>query len=266
VTYTKTDKPKQIVVQNLCKTFTRFKGFFRKAHDTVRAVDNVSLHIHQGEIVGIVGESGSGKSTLAKTVLRLLEPTSGHIFVDGQDITSLSRRSLLPYRKKMQIVFQNPAESINMRKTIGQTMHEVLFFHRLSTTWSESIERAKTLLEQVGLDGAHLAYYPHELSLGQLQRVAIARALCTAPEIIVCDECVSALDILVQAQVLNLLLQLHDEYNLSYLFISHDLRVVRHLADRVCVMYKGKIVEEGLVEEVFCNPKHPYTQTLLSSS
>jgi len=258
-------KPKQLELQNLSISFTRFTGFFRKAHDVIHAVDDVSLTMHQREIVGVVGESGSGKSTLAKAALRLVEPTSGRILVDGVDITELSRHSFLPYRKKLQIVFQNPAESVNMRKTIGQTLHEVLFFHQISTTWLESMQKAEGLLKQVGLDGAHLAYYPHELSLGQLQRVAIARALCTAPDIIVCDECVSALDILVQAQVLNLLLQLHAEFGLSYLFISHDLRVVRHLADRVCVMYQGKIVEEGGVNEVFENPKHPYTQKLLSS-
>ena len=255
-----------VQVKGLCKTFPLYRGFFRKAHDVVCAVDNVSFDIKAGEIVGVVGESGSGKSTLAKVMLRLIEPTAGNIFVEGQSITTLSRRKLLPYRKMMQIVFQNPAESINMRKTIAQTLHEVLYFHSLVSTWSESMQHAAALLEKVGLDEAYLTYYPHELSLGQLQRVAIARALCTGPKLIVCDECVSALDILVQAQVLNLLMQLHETQKLSYLFISHDLSVVQHIADRVLVMYKGKIVEEGLVEEVFTSPTHPYTQQLLQSA
>jgi peptide/nickel transport system ATP-binding protein len=253
-------------VQKLSKTYPLYKGFLRQAHDAVHAIDEVSFTIEPGEIVGVVGESGSGKSTLAKTMLRLVEPTSGNIFVEGQSITNVSRKKLLSYRKMMQIVFQNPAESLNMRKTIGQTLDEVLTFHALAQNKAESMQKSALFLEQVGLDGAYLAYYPHEMSLGQLQRVAIARALCTGPKLIVCDECVSALDILVQAQVLNLLLKLHNCQNLSYLFISHDLSVIRHIADRVLVMYKGKIVEEGPVEEVFHAPKEAYTQKLLESA
>ena len=253
-------------VEGLSVHFPVFRGWFRRARDVVRAVDDISFTIDKGEIVGVIGESGSGKSTLAKALLRLVEPTNGQVFVDAHDITTLSRKKLMPFRKMLQIVFQNPSESLNMRKTVGQTLLEVIAFHKITANEMDALEFSKKLLEKVGLDTDLLHYFPHELSIGQKQRVSIARALCTGPKLIVLDECTSALDILVQAQVLNLLLELHGEQKLSYLFISHDLSVVRHIADTVLVMYKGKIVERGPVDEVFSSPQHPYTQKLLESA
>lgn len=253
-------------VQNLCTYFPIATGWLRAHSGFKKAVDDISFTINEGEIVGVIGESGSGKTTLAKSILGLEEKTSGQVLVDGIDIHTLSKSALLPYRKMLQIVFQNPADSLNMRKTIFETIHEVISFHQIAKTEAEALSFSSSLLQKVGLDASYLSRYPHELSIGQQQRICLARSLCTKPKLLILDECTSALDISVQAQVLNLLLELHNEENLSYLLISHDLSVVYHLADRVLVLYQGKVVESGPIEEVFENPKHPYTKKLLSSA
>lgn len=250
-------------VASLCTYYPIHTGWLRKQQGVVKAVDTVSFTIAQGEIVGVVGESGSGKSTLAKTILRLTDASSGEVLVDGVDILKLSGAALMPYRKMMQIVFQNPAESLNMRKTVFQMLYEVIFVHHIASTQEQAVAFSTDLLVRVGLDHSFLERFPHELSTGQQQRICLARALCTQPKLLILDECVSALDISVQAQVLNLLLELHEQQNLSYLFISHDLNVVYHLADKVIVLYQGKVVESGTVDQVFNTPQHPYTKKLL---
>lgn len=255
-----------VQVEHLSTHFQLSKGLFRKHSGINKAVDDVSFTIHEGEIVGVIGESGSGKTTLAKTILCLEKKTSGHVFVDGVDIHTLSGKELLAYRKKLQIVFQNPSDSLNIRKTVFEMLHEVIYFHKIVKTESDALEFSSSLLQKVGLDASYLSRYPHELSIGQQQRICLARSLCTKPKLLVLDECTSALDISVQAQVLNLLLELHQEQNLSYLLISHDLSVVYHLADKVLVLYQGKIVESGPVEQVFNTPQHPYTKKLLASA
>jgi peptide/nickel transport system ATP-binding protein len=213
----------------------------------------------------VVGESGSGKSTLAHTLLRLTEPTSGTIFFCGSEFTALNKQELRRMRKHLQIVFQNPASSLNLRRTCGELIYEVLAFHKMAEGPLALEKRAVELFTQVGLDPSFLRRYSHELSVGQQQRVCIARALATQPQLLVLDECLSALDVSIQAQVLNLLLELHQSLKLSYLFISHNLGVVEHLSDNVLVMQKGRIVEQGPVEQVFSEPAHPYTRLLISS-
>jgi peptide/nickel transport system ATP-binding protein len=254
-----------IEVRNLSTYFTQRSGWLRQAAGLIRAVDDVSFTIQAGQIVGVIGESGSGKTTLAKSMLLLEKKSAGEIVVDGVDISLLSRKELLAYRKKLQIVFQNPADSLNMRKTIYEALNEVLVFHAIVETKNESIDFLHSLLLKVGLNSSCLSRYPHELSIGQQQRICIARSLCTKPKLLVLDECTSALDISVQAEVLNLLLTLHREEHLSYLLISHDLNVVYHLADEVLVLYQGKIVESGPTESLFHDPQHPYTKKLLAS-
>ena len=248
---------------NLCKFYPIRSGFLRKEVGQVKALNNVSFHINEKEIVGVVGESGSGKTTLARALSRLVEPTSGQILFEGADITHMSLEELRFLRKSFQIVFQNPASSLNPRQTIFQTLSEVIIFHQIS---QDVGEYAQNLMQKVGLDPEFLARYPHELSIGQQQRVSIARAIATKPRLLILDECVSSLDISVQAQVLNLLLELYEEQRMSYLFISHDINVVQHLADRVLVMHGGSIVEEGPVDRVLESPEQPYTKLLLASS
>jgi oligopeptide/dipeptide ABC transporter ATP-binding protein len=232
---------------------------------SVRAVEQVSLAIRGGETLGLVGESGCGKSTLGRTVLRLLDPTAGAILFDGQDITRMPQATLRPLRRRMQMIFQDPYASLNPRMTVGATVGEPLEIHRLATTRAQREQRVAELLARVGLrpDAAHR--YPHEFSGGQRQRIGIARALAVSPEFIVCDEPISALDVSIQAQIVNLLQDLQAADKLTYLFISHDLKIVQHICDRVAVMYLGRVVELADAASLYRKPHHPYTQALMSA-
>jgi peptide/nickel transport system ATP-binding protein len=240
--------------------------YFSAGHGgrVVRAVDGVSLTVRRGEAVGLVGESGSGKSTLARTVVRLEAPTSGRVVFDGADVSTLSSSALRPLRQRIQMVFQDPYASLNPRMRVGDIVGEPFVVHH-KVSRRQARARAEELLERVGLPEGAAQRYPHEFSGGQRQRVGIARALAVRPELIVADEPVSALDVSIRAQLLNLLKDLQQDFALSYLFISHDLGVVRYVCDRVAVMYLGQIVEEGPCESVFSDPRHPYTQALLSA-
>jgi oligopeptide/dipeptide ABC transporter ATP-binding protein len=231
----------------------------------VRAVSEVDLEIASGETVGLVGESGCGKSTLGRTLLRLLEPSAGTITFDGVDVTHLAQRALRPMRRKMQMIFQDPYASLNPRMTVGAAIAEPLVIHRLATTAAERDARVHELLAKVGLRADAARRYPHEFSGGQRQRVGIARALAVSPRFIVCDEPISALDVSIQAQIVNLLQDLQAAEKLTYLFISHDLKIVQHVCDRVAVMYLGRIVELADAPALYKQPKHPYTQALLSA-
>ncbi|MBS4032601.1 MAG: ABC transporter ATP-binding protein [Clostridiales bacterium] len=237
----------------------------KKYFGAVRAVDGISFNVARGETLGLVGESGCGKTTLGRTILRLVPVTDGEIYFAGENITTLSERQLLPYRKKMQVVFQDPYESLNPQKSIGSTLSEPIHVHRLIKTRKEAGERVDELLELVGLNSGHRERYPHELSSGQRQRVVIARALALEPSFIICDEPVSALDVSIQAQILNLLMDLKEKMNLTYIFISHDLSVVKQMSDRIAVMYLGKIMEIADYTALYQSPQHPYTQALLSA-
>jgi oligopeptide transport system ATP-binding protein len=248
-------------IQNLCKFFPVKTGL-GKAIDA-KAVDGVTLAVARGEALGLVGESGCGKSTLGRLALRLLEPTSGHILFEGRDLGGLRKQELRALRKKMQIIFQDPFASLNPRMRIEDIVTEPLVIHGLAKD-HELPQRAATLLEKVGLSADAMRRYPHEFSGGQRQRVGIARALASWPTFIVADEPVSALDVSVQAQIINLLEDLRDELKLSFLFIAHDLNLVRHFSDRVAVMYLGKIVEIAPAEDIYRNPSHPYTEALLA--
>jgi len=239
--------------------------FNRRPTGTVKAVDGVSFHIKRGETLGLVGESGCGKSTTGLAVLRLVEPTSGRVLLNGQDVTAMDRGTLRRARRQMQMVYQDPFGALNPRMRVLDIIGEPLVVHKLTRNKAEYRERVHELLQLVGLNPNMADRYPHEFSGGQRQRIGIARALAASPELIVCDESVSALDVSIQAQVINLLEDLQERLNLTYLFIAHDLAVVRHICDRIVVMYLGRIVEVATRDELYENPKHPYTQALLSA-
>jgi len=251
-------------VKDLKKYYRVTSGFVSRVRGEIRAVDGVSLSINRGEVLGLVGESGCGKSTLGKAILRLEEPTAGEINFNGIDVVHLSRSDLRQLRGKMQIVFQDPDSSLDPRMTVGASIEEALVVHGISDP-AELEERVARLMEKVGLQPDFFERYPHEFSGGQKQRIGIARALAMDPQLIIADEPVSALDVSVQAQILNLMMDIRDRDGLAYLFVSHDLSVVKYLSDRVAVMYLGKIVELAAKEEFFRNPLHPYTEALLSA-
>lgn len=254
-----------VKVEHLKVHFPVSGGFFKKQQNIVKAVDGIELAIDKGQTLGLVGESGCGKTTAGRAILHLIRPTEGQVRYNGQNLGTLSPKDLLAYRKKMQIIFQDPYASLNPRLTIEQTLTEPLVVHQIGKSRAERKDRVVTLLEEVGLSSTHLLRYPHEFSGGQRQRICVARALAVEPEFIVCDECVSAMDVSVQAQVLNLLRELQDKRQLTYLFISHDLSVVKFISDKVAVMNAGKIIEFGSAQELYANPKQKYTQELIDS-
>jgi oligopeptide transport system ATP-binding protein len=253
-------------VEGLTKHFAVSKGvIFSRLGDTVKAVDDVSFSVAQGETLGLVGESGCGKSTTGRCIIRLLEPTAGSVRFEEKDVRALKGKKLKAFRRDVQFIFQDPYASLNPRMTFGEIMSEPLVIHGIGNG-REREHRCKEMLEVVGLNPEHIHRYPHEFSGGQRQRVGIARALMLRPKMIVCDEPVSALDVSIQAQIINLLEELQEEFGLTYLFIAHDLAVIRHICDRVAVMYLGKVVELGGWREVYNTPNHPYTQSLLSAA
>lgn len=251
-------------VNDLKKHFPVKEGVFLRTGKFNKAVDGVSLSIGRGETLGLVGESGCGKSTLGRCIARLYRPSSGRILFKGQDISDLSRRALMPVRREIQMIFQDPMESLNSRHTVGAIIEEPLIVQRIGDSASRK-RRVLELLDLVGLPARSVTRYPFEFSGGQRQRIGIARSIALNPELIVCDEPVSALDVSIQSQILNLLVDLQRELNLSYLFIAHDLAVVKHISDRIAIMYLGKIVETGSGEQIYRAPQHPYTQSLISA-
>ncbi len=273
-----------LIVENLVKHYPIRKGVVPKTVGYVRAVDGVSFSIPRGKTLSLVGESGCGKTTTGRAILRLVEPTSGRVIFDGRDVFSLGEREMRRLRREMQIIFQDPYGSLNPRMTVGAMLEEPILVHgigldkesnddssdqpkasALTSRRRRARQRVAELLNLVGLSPEHTSRYPHEFSGGQRQRLGIARALALQPKLIVCDEAVSALDVSIQAQILNLLRELQDQFDLTYLFIAHDLAVVKHISDRIAVMYLGEIVEEADTDEMFARPLHPYTQALLSS-
>ena len=252
-------------VRDLKKYFTTKGGFFSGPARVVKAVDGVSFCLRQGEILGVVGESGCGKSTLGRTILRLVEADSGEILFEGTDIRALSREEMRRKRSEMQIIFQDPGASLNPRMTVGELIREPLELFRPELTGQAQMDQIYRLMDMVGIDRSYLSRFPHEFSGGQRQRIGIARALATQPKLVICDEPVSALDVSVRAQVLNLIDSLKEQFGLTYIFISHDLSVVHHICNRVAVMYLGRIVELADKQGLYSKPMHPYTQALLSA-
>jgi oligopeptide transport system ATP-binding protein len=252
-------------VRALVKNFAVRLGFLTRRADLVRAVDQVSFDIFAGETLGLVGESGCGKSTTGRCILRLIDPDAGEVWLAGKNVITLDQAALRALRRDMQMIFQDPYASLNPRKTVGSIVGEALIIHRLIKSTTEYNDRVVELLELVGLPPEHSRRYPHEFSGGQRQRISIARALAVQPKLIVCDEPVSALDMSIQPQVINLLEDLRDKFNLTYLFIAHDLSVVEHVSDRIAVMYLGAVVEIATARELYTNPLHPYTEALFSA-
>lgn len=251
-------------VKDLKMHFPVKEGIFLRAGKFNRAVDDISFDIKPGETLGLVGESGCGKSTLGRCVSRLYTPTSGSIKFEGTDITHLKGKALLPYRKHIQMIFQDPMESLNARHTVGEILEEPFIIHGIGDK-AERTARVRKLLDIVGLPARSVTRYPFEFSGGQRQRIGIARSIALNPKLVICDEPVSALDVSIQSQILNLLVDLQKEFNLAYLFIAHDLAVVKHISDRIAIMYLGSIVEESTGESIYREPKHPYTQSLISA-
>lgn len=253
-----------LTLNNITKHFPARGGIFKKSDGIVHAVDGVSFSVSKGEIFGLVGESGCGKSTLGRVVARLIEPTSGQIIFDGKDITRLKSKELKATRRELQIIFQDPYASLNPRMPIGEIIGEALTIHSVAKG-AEKAERVKRLIDIVGLPKNSISLYPHEFSGGQRQRIGIARAVAMNPKFIIADEPISALDVSIQAQIINLFRDLQKEFDLTYLFIAHDLRVVEYISDRVAVMYLGKIMEIATSQEIYSHPVHPYTEALLSA-
>ena len=252
-------------VLQLEKAFPIYRGFLRRVTTYIQAVRGIDFTIHSGEVVGLVGESGSGKSTAARAAIRLVEPTAGRLTFQGKDLLQFDKRRLRTFRQQVQMVFQDPHSSLNPRKVVGDSIGEALLYHGLVASEGEKRDRVAAILEQVGLEPDVMERYPHQFSGGQQQRLCIGRAIAPNPQLIVCDEAVSALDVSVQAQILNLFSDLKKQLQLSYLFISHDLSVVRYLCDTIVVLYLGQVVESAPAETLFSTPKHPYTQSLLSA-
>jgi oligopeptide transport system ATP-binding protein len=259
-----TTAPYLLDVREATKWFPLNDSLLRRFSGHVKAVDAVSFRMQRGEILGLIGESGCGKSTLGRVILNLIKPTSGTVLFDGLDVTRIPPRGEQGLRRRMQIIFQDPRSSLNPRISIGTALREALTVHR-AVPKAEQDETIRSLLERVGLNAFHARQYPHEFSAGQRQRIGIARALAVDPEFIVCDEPVSSLDVSIQAQIINLLLELRASFGLTYLFISHDLHVIKHISDRIAVMYLGRLVELAEAEELLREPLHPYTQALLAS-
>ena len=258
------ENKKLIEINNLKKYFPIKKGILNKTTSLVKAVDSVSFTINKGETLGLVGESGCGKTTCGRTIIKLYEPTDGQIIYDGIDIAKLSNKEMISYRKKMQMIFQDPYASLDARMTVGDIVGEAIDIHKLMSG-KERSERIHYLLERVGLNSEHANRYPHEFSGGQRQRIGIARALAVQPEFIICDEPISALDVSIQAQVVNMLEDLQSDFGLTYLFIAHDLSMVKHISNKVGVMYLGVMMEVAESNELYTHPMHPYTQALLSA-
>jgi len=256
---------KLLQVRNLTKYFYKNEGLFGQRKQTIRSVDGVSFDIYRKETLGLVGESGCGKTTVGRTITRLYKPTAGQILFDGEDISTLDKKGLMPYRKKMQMIFQDPYASLNPRMTVMDIIGEAVDLHAGLSSREERNKYVYELLDRVGLQKSHADRYPHEFSGGQRQRIGIARALAVTPQFVVCDEPISALDVSIQAQVVNMLEDLQKDLGLTYLFIAHDLSMVRHISNRIGVMYLGKLVEIGDSEEIYSRHRHPYTEALLSS-
>jgi peptide/nickel transport system ATP-binding protein/oligopeptide transport system ATP-binding protein len=261
----KTNSNRELIrVENLVKYFPVRAGLFQRAVNSVRAVDDVSFTIKEGETLGLVGDSGCGKTTVGRTILRLIEPTSGSIIFDDRDISQLKGREMKDIRREMQIIFQDPYASLDPRMPVGESVMEGLNIHGIGTP-ERRFEIMMEVMKWVGLEEYHARRYPHEFSGGQRQRIGIARALALMPKFVICDEPVSALDVSIQSQILNILKEIQSEFNLTYLFIAHNLSVVEHISDRVAVMYLGKIVELTTRDELYRNPLHPYTKALMSA-